>query len=451
MCTNRLYLRSNKLEFNSVVDRFYNYVPCGKCDECLSTKANDIVTRLLYHFDEHLHNGSIYYFTLTYDEINLPHYKGLACFDKSHVQKFIDNFRHKFSDDCFSYFLVSEYGHKHLRPHYHCLLFFKRVFAPQDVHFLVRKFWKYGNIDWSLNNGLVSSVKPMIYVSKYINKDVFFTRSLVNSKIITEEFCYLFRSDKELRKTTCEILPFHLHSNKLGYYMLSCLKPSDFVNGFTYRNDSEGLARKVMIPSSIMRKALKITYINKNGNVSYMYSSFGLSVLRNRLLKQYGLLEHDYLHLFDYSLTNFFNINFLKKRFAYDDYKIFVSNFINDGGVKRLVEYSLLYNGLAIQPTNFVDDLDLYLSCYFNGSSLDCFLDVDKSLLSMLNLLSQIRAHENFDKYRIRQQNYNTKQLLLSCKTGKYKPVLIKNFFEYNNINFNNTCLILLTKRINVV
>lgn len=444
MCLNKLYIKSNKLDFDSVVDRYYNYVPCGVCDECLATKAQDIVTRLQYHFDGiRAVGGCCYYFTLTYDNRSLPRFRNVACFNRDHVVHFIDSMRHCFAKKSCTYQMVCEYGHETFRPHYHFLWFVNYPVTIPHFHELVNKYWTYGNVNWSKCAGLVSSYRPIKYVSKYLNKDTNFINSLLKQKFISLQDCADFGNFKEVLFPYLEILPFNLRSNGIGDYMLQTLSFHDYVNGYCYRIDDTGLEQKVFIPLYILRKALKYHYYNRNGNVSYRYTSFGLDVLRVRLMKRIDHLALQYQAVFNSILPSYNFNESLKNRFAYDDLQVKVKKFISTSSFRKLASYSMFYRGLSIKPsTDLHADIDFFLSNYGCGGNSKEFEYRDNLLDDMLFIFDTVLSFQDYQNYVKRQNAYNTKQLLLSYRTGKYYPVDIKTIYQFKNYKDpTNVCL----------
>lgn len=100
-------------------------VPCGKCFNCLENRKDDWKTRLK---NEVSSRGHAYFCTVTYDEDHLPYDdNGNPTFRYLDFQLFMKRLRKRISNIFIgfriSYFVVSEYGDKTGRPHYHFLLF----------------------------------------------------------------------------------------------------------------------------------------------------------------------------------------------------------------------------------------------------------------------------------------------------------------------------------------
>lgn len=179
------------------------FVQCGKCMTCLKNKRDDWSIRLR---EELTVSESASFVTLTYDDLYLPYNLG---FDKPAVQKFIKRLR-KYSLKPIKYFLVSEYGTKSMRPHYHLLLF--NYVSTVELDRALQKEWKFGLI----HTGTVTS-KSINYCCKY----------LINSTLVDscKEKPFLMAS-KGLGKSYLEkkqLVKFH-HTHKADYYPDSDLK-----------------------------------------------------------------------------------------------------------------------------------------------------------------------------------------------------------------------------------
>ena len=195
-------------------------VPCGKCSACLNARASRWVQRL----DQERYCWQYaLFFTLTYDNQHLPvltkqkdspfyadfsseHFDiaGRGCapvinieehlnscawnldlynkersfIDSSDVipyvsaydiQRFVKRIRihlkRKFnSDEKIRFFICTEYGPKHRRPHAHGLFFFNSSQFASALPQLIREDWFYGFTDSSFVSGTNSS-----YVASYLN------------------------------------------------------------------------------------------------------------------------------------------------------------------------------------------------------------------------------------------------------------------------------------------
>lgn len=157
-------------------------VPCGVCYECLAKHRREWAFRL---YQEANSSGSAYFITLTYDDLHVPFLVGgdtknvrnLLNYvpeedewvdyvvSKPDVQKFLKRLRKMLNDYTkLRYYLVSEYGTKTGRPHYHMIMFNLPVNPIAELESA-----------WSLNGrpmGFVSvtplNIRRIMYVLKYI-------------------------------------------------------------------------------------------------------------------------------------------------------------------------------------------------------------------------------------------------------------------------------------------
>lgn len=91
----------------------YMLVPCRQCLECRQQRANEWALRCMFEAEEHLQNCFI---TLTYE-------KNPFVLVKEDLQKFIKRLRKHIAPTKIKYFACGEYGEKHMRPHFHVIIF----------------------------------------------------------------------------------------------------------------------------------------------------------------------------------------------------------------------------------------------------------------------------------------------------------------------------------------
>lgn len=189
-------------------------VPCGKCDECLAKRRNEVALLTLLESENY---SSLDYFTLTYDSMRLPlalsendeKYRRIIGFERGRIrpEKYGDGVRcaphynkdyslsycpslcpddwrehmHRFRAWCkrkgldtkFSFIQFGEYGEKYRRPHHHCLFF---GLSPEMSDKFV-SLWEdyFGHCDFVHVNrfnddGSNAFLKLSKYISKYISK-----------------------------------------------------------------------------------------------------------------------------------------------------------------------------------------------------------------------------------------------------------------------------------------
>lgn len=248
MCRFQRTLFNPTLHYSYGSDPVFVNVPCGKCSECMEQMQKDWFIRLYAEFNDVLSfGGACYMFTLTYEKVpTLDKYLSneelnklrlnlsvrefdevsvAPLFSKDDITTFVNTLRHKFArrfgaDYRIRYFIASEFGDLHKRPHYHMVLFmpFKKVY-PSIVYKMVNSAWHHGftflSRDKVTGSGYVSNVKALRYVSKYVTKDLcFYEQSYV--KLMVEKL----RDDsvtKTMRyKVFRKFLPFHLQSRYFG-------------------------------------------------------------------------------------------------------------------------------------------------------------------------------------------------------------------------------------------
>lgn len=141
----------------------YSYwVPCGHCAWCLRQKRNEWFIRMLEESKHHLFTRFV---TLDYRDDDLPlkvdenSGEVIPVVSLSDIQNFHKKVRKKYE---FRFFLASEYGPKHGRPHYHAI------------------YWSDEKIDWSnlwthgdVTADLPAKPESFKYVTKYILKGGF--------------------------------------------------------------------------------------------------------------------------------------------------------------------------------------------------------------------------------------------------------------------------------------
>lgn len=148
------------------------FVPCGKCLACQYNKRSDWFVRLKEEYK--VNKGYCLFFTLTYDEDNVPTFKGVPCVYPRDVTLFLKRLRSSLDRlnvfHNLRYFITEEYGPTTFRPHYHGILFN----FPWNVDYnrLIDNSWKKG----FTNIKLVTSFGAFNYVAKYtisINKQLY--------------------------------------------------------------------------------------------------------------------------------------------------------------------------------------------------------------------------------------------------------------------------------------
>jgi len=137
--------------------------PCGKCGGCLSKRSSDWAIRLVHENKSHDESSFI---TLTFED------DSVVDVDKDSCVLFLKRLRKALSPKRIRFYLVSEYGEKNGRPHYHAIIFghdFRKDKGAQPVRRglytspILEAAWGLGHV----SSGEVSDAS-IRYVSNYI-------------------------------------------------------------------------------------------------------------------------------------------------------------------------------------------------------------------------------------------------------------------------------------------
>lgn len=157
MCLAPILIRNVNYGNNSRLSKYKDTtsqfipVPCGRCSVCLSLKQQYLVQRVQMEAISH----DLYFGTLTYNNDMLRRHKvGEFCIayaDVSDWQKMIKMIRKHEDLPAFKYMLVSEYGGKRHRPHFHFILSFPKDDTQSladrwsfeiKLHSIFLKYWR---------------------------------------------------------------------------------------------------------------------------------------------------------------------------------------------------------------------------------------------------------------------------------------------------------------------
>lgn len=172
MCVNprKIINRANHWDENKPL---YLYVPCGNCEECRQNNRNDWFVRCFYEWSSNNDNGNSFFYTLTYNNDNLPYFQGKPCFSRRHIQLFIKRLRYVLdkTDTPLKYMVTCEYGELHGRPHYHVIFFVGKFVNPFIFYRMVEDNWTYGFVQAGQHCGIIQNYQAIQYVTKYVTKD----------------------------------------------------------------------------------------------------------------------------------------------------------------------------------------------------------------------------------------------------------------------------------------
>ena len=281
--------------------RYQIEIPCGQCSECREARRTEIYFRSWYECQyTWKNNGYVYFDTLTYDNLNLPHisdfcYKikkgsnlDYSCFNKDDVRDFIMRLRRhiEYHYDAniryhLKYFVASEYGSEKYtaRPHYHILFFVTTdKVSPVEFSKAVNECWQHGRtdgIDYHDYNYLMDHVygpkynsddvhmrAVCNYVAKYVLKDSEFEGTLQKriSKVFghdisdREGFLNTFNGQKYLKKIMKYMRPYTRWSKGFGEYGLEYNTDKDMYNNKMRIPDKNTVWRFAPLSSYLLRK-----------------------------------------------------------------------------------------------------------------------------------------------------------------------------------------------------
>ncbi len=127
-------------------------VPCGQCRQCVATRQNFFLQRVQM---ESL-RSDLFFFTLTYNDAHLPKIHigeyDLSYPDITHVQNMFKRVR-KLVEYPLRYIVVSEYGSRSHRPHFHGLLSVPKQKFIYNYHPFQETLYNIILQNWSINVG----------------------------------------------------------------------------------------------------------------------------------------------------------------------------------------------------------------------------------------------------------------------------------------------------------
>lgn len=352
MCTSPISILNRSHFFNKNTSPLRRLVPCGNCACCKSVKVNEWFVRSYYQW-QHFQDigGCTMFITLTYNDVNLPYYNGVPCFDKRHIQIFLHKLRTYLKragiPSNFTYFVVSEYGTEYERPHYHMLLFLPyKVSNTFDWHNFkndgyLDRAWIYGFNSFSKKHGpIVKSAAALKYTMKYISK---------------MDDIYTHVTRKDLPKVHRS---FHLQSKGFGSYMAKFVTDNDLITGKVYlpltqvHNDSNYYT----IPLYIRRRLL---YIKEHD--CYRLSDKGITLKLLNTDKQIQAVSDMMSSLLDKKLP-IHHQDGLAQYLGYLDYNDMLSELLCTDLRKHIFEYATYYviGRFRISYNNLINVATLY-------------------------------------------------------------------------------------------
>ena len=432
MCRKPLIVKNPILDYDSVKDRAYLDVPCGKCEQCKDRKRNDTYIRLYYEFlhNQQVNHGKTYYLTLTYNDKCIPRLllndgSEIYAFSKPHIQKYLKRVRIRCArelgvTDGIKYFISSENGDKFHRPHYHILFFYPDAKTYLRFKGIARQEWYFGfTAPGKYNNGDVTNPGALKYCGKYVCKNVAIT-NYYEDKIKFATDLVAFE----------KAMPFNLYSKGLGLYALDVCDHELLKMGYIKAPKKNGL-EIMQLPRYLDIKAHFRPQLNINGNVQYVLTDSGVEAMLKRYNRKKELLYKTCCALF----TSNIDIKLINKYspIKFSSYECFVDLFYtcSDNISPNYLDYMLNFRGYSINQ-----NLHTYVLNHFDGYLPPCnevyerrllrprhsaFNHLDLSILANTVLLSSYREADSLlNSYLLAVNSVDEDSRIKSDKTYSY-------------------------------
>lgn len=305
MCVSPLKIlnRANHWDENKPL---YLYVPCGRCEECRQNNRNDWFVRCFYEWSSNNENGFSFFYTLTYNNDNLPTFQNKPCFSRRHIQLFIKRLRHVLSksETPLRYMVTCEYGILHGRPHYHVIFFVGKWVNPFIFYKMVENAWQYGFVKAGEHAGVIQNYTAIQYVTKYVTKDFSHTEEFLGFLLPS----YINRVNRLISNLN------YKYDSRIDIQFK--YDPNTYVISFQ-------LLRKNALsysPDELLEHQRILKYVNrfiKSVTPFHLQSSgLGLGMMENK----YVSFEHEYALVMksDMSVTKFRLPRYLKRKMWYD-------------------------------------------------------------------------------------------------------------------------------------
>ncbi len=237
-------------------EKYFYYIPCGKCVDCQKQKSNEWYFRAFSEFHDCVGSDSknfVLFDTLTYSPEHLPRFMGYPCFSYNDVKRFFARLRINLDragydvDNNLRYFLTSEFGtHPRdgvtYRPHYH-LLFYCSVpnLRPVDLSYFISDAWNLGFTDGAKYKGSYYVNKKRVFHSR-LSDSIFVCKYVSKYVMKSSAYSALFESrkieciNKVLSSKFSQFVPFE-KGNYRSFYMFYNYDESSAAN---WLRSSEG-------------------------------------------------------------------------------------------------------------------------------------------------------------------------------------------------------------------
>lgn len=144
-CLHPIFIRNPNYDNDPLNEPLQIPVPCGRCELCLHTVAQEWCRRLEIEWKC---SESSVFVTLTYSDDKIPLFRPelrlyadapsiSPMVSKRDVQLFFKRLRKSYPESNIRYFLCAEYGPGTYRPHYHCIIFNLPMVSCTDLKSLI--------------------------------------------------------------------------------------------------------------------------------------------------------------------------------------------------------------------------------------------------------------------------------------------------------------------------
>lgn len=383
MCQTPIVIANRSRRFTDGVSPRYFHVACGLCYECRKRQQDDWFVRSFFEYQRVCKNGSVWFFTLTYDDAHLPYwidknyvdpldesrYFIRPCFRSLDLKRFRDRLRVYLSRLGYDikdirFFISCELGGKYGRPHYHPLLFLPFKIPFHVLFSCIEKAWPLGRVGFSSRNGmLVTSVKAVSYCCKYVTKQPFWWRRF-------RLHDYLFHLVKDAKNGVdgADVLlsefrrSYRLHFQSMRYGITGV----DSINKTHLVNDRINLLECGLVPDSDLKSpefAIPSYYRNKLLKVIDSFDTqrdnqLAVDVKAARFDELVSTLADSFVTYFDFTAFkhHYAPLNFsdVTARELYDGIRDCLASAAVPATPFSLAVYSLVYQGVNF-ATNNVD------------------------------------------------------------------------------------------------
>lgn len=307
MCLSPIRIRNPKKNPILGMDSQYLVVPCGNCPECRMHKQDDWYVRSYFEYQDTLKNGGyVQAITLTYNETCLPRYTKfkLPGFSREDIQKFLKLVRDKVGNNL-RFFMSCEYGDEKHRPHYHFLFYCPPSIDRNDLLMAIARSWHHGIIYTSdINDGLITDVRGIRYVSKYCVKDLLQNEWFLKQRARLKKLCEVRDSDSvkstRYKRYIAMLKEFEKHRPFIQasmYYGYSAIRENSFshdeiVDGYIrLKSYSKPEGDKFKLPMYYERHLLYRRFTDDNGSPKFVLTNYGVDVMLARFKKKTDCLE----------------------------------------------------------------------------------------------------------------------------------------------------------------